>query len=59
MAQLLSAMRSPGRTERGGQVQLPPDEIRRMRENLSTKMVQIQLGDTLRLRIINQLSVLE
>lgn len=39
----------------GGQVQFTAEEIRLMREKLSTKMVQIQLGQDLRLRIINRL----
>lgn len=39
----------------GGQVQFTAEEIRQMREKLSTKMVQIQLGQDLRLRIIGRL----
>jgi hypothetical protein len=39
----------------GGQVQFTAEEIRQMREKLSTKMVQIQLGQDLRLRIIDRL----
>ncbi len=43
----------------GGQLQFTPEEIRQIRENLSSKMVQIQLGDNLRLRIINRLPELQ
>ena len=43
----------------GGQLQFTPDEVRQIREQLSTKMVQIQLGDSLRLRIINRLPELQ
>lgn len=39
----------------GGQLQFTAEEIRQIRKELSTKMVQIQLGDDLRLRIINRL----
>lgn len=39
----------------GGQVQFTAEEIQQMREKLSTKMVQIQLGNDLRLRIIDRL----
>ena len=39
----------------GGQVQFSAEEIQQMREKLSTKMVQIQLGNDLRLRIIDRL----
>ncbi len=39
----------------GGQLQFTFEEVRQMRENLTTKMVQIQLGDDLRLRIIERL----
>ncbi|HMS82346.1 MAG TPA: hypothetical protein PKD12_01685 [Nitrospira sp.] len=39
----------------GGQVQFTAEEIRQMREKLSSKMVQIQLGKDLRLRIIDRL----
>ena len=43
----------------GGQLQFTPEEIRQIREDLSSKMVQIQLGDNLRLRIINRLPELQ
>lgn len=43
----------------GGQVQFTAEEIRQMRERLSTKMVQIQLGNDLRLRIIDRLPELQ
>ncbi|MGE0467767.1 MAG: hypothetical protein AB7L09_08860 [Nitrospira sp.] len=39
----------------GGQLQFTAEEVRRTRENLATKMVQIQLGDDVRLRIIDRL----
>ena len=39
----------------GGQLQFTADEVRRIRESLAAKMVQIQLGDDLRLRIIDRL----
>lgn len=39
----------------GGQVQFTAEEVGRIRKSLATKMVQIQLGDDLRLRIINRL----
>lgn len=39
----------------GGHVQFTAEEIQQMREKLSTKMVQIQLGNDLRLRIIDRL----
>ncbi|MDH4370688.1 MAG: hypothetical protein OEV99_12705 [Nitrospira sp.] len=43
----------------GGQLQFTAEEVRQIRENLSTKMVQIQLGDDLRLRIIDRLPELQ
>lgn len=39
----------------GGQVHFTAEEIHQMREKLASKMVQIQLGDSLRLRIIDRL----
>lgn len=55
-AQLLTSLLIYNLVERnGGQVQFTAEEIRRMREKLSTKMVQIQLGQDLRLRIIDRL----
>ena len=39
----------------GGQLQFSAQEVRQMRDNLSTKMVQIQLGNDVRLRIIDRL----
>jgi hypothetical protein len=39
----------------GGQLQFTAEEVRQIRKDLTTKMVQIQLGDDLRLRIINRL----
>jgi hypothetical protein len=39
----------------GGQLQFTAEEVRQIREDLVTKMVQIQLGDDLRLRIIDRL----
>jgi DNA-binding NtrC family response regulator len=43
----------------GGQVQFTAEEIGHMREKLSNKMVQIQLGKELRLRIIDRLPELQ
>lgn len=43
----------------GGQLQFTTQEVREIRENLSTKMVQIQLGNDLRLRIIDRLPELQ
>ncbi|MBX3306431.1 MAG: hypothetical protein KF751_10330 [Nitrospira sp.] len=55
-AQLLTSLLIYHLVERcGGQVQFTAEEIREMREKLSTKMVQIQLGQDLRLRIIDRL----
>jgi hypothetical protein len=39
----------------GGQVQFKLEDAHRVRENLTTKMVQMQVGDEIRLRIINRL----
>ena len=38
----------------GGQIQFTVSDVNQIRENLSTKMVQIQLGDDVRLRIIDR-----
>lgn len=38
----------------GGQLQLTAAEVRQIRESLSTKVVQIQLGNDVRLRIIDR-----
>lgn len=55
-AQLLTSLLIYHLVERcGGQVQFTAEEILEMREKLSTKMVQIQLGQDLRLRIIDRL----
>ncbi len=43
----------------GGQLEFTTQEVRQIRENLSTKMVQIQLGNDLRLRIIDRLPELQ
>jgi hypothetical protein len=43
----------------GGQLQFTPEEVLQIRENLSTKMVQIQLGNNVRLRIIDRLPELQ
>ena len=43
----------------GGQLQFTVDEVKQIRQDLTTKMVQIQLGDDLRLRIINRLPELQ
>jgi hypothetical protein len=39
----------------GGQVQFNAEDAHRVRESLTTKMVQMQVGDEVRLRIINRL----
>ncbi|MCP9448923.1 MAG: hypothetical protein NNA31_07035 [Nitrospira sp.] len=39
----------------GGQLQFTVQEVRQIRDSLATKMVQIQLGDDVRLRIIDRL----
>ena len=39
----------------GGQVQFKVEDAHRVRESLTTKMVQMQVGDEVRLRIINRL----
>lgn len=38
-----------------GHLQFIVQEVQQIRDNLSTKMVQIQLGDDVRLRIIDRL----
>lgn len=43
----------------GGQLQFTVEEVQQIRKDLTTKMVQIQLGDDLRLRIINRLPELQ
>lgn len=43
----------------GGHVQFTAKELGRIRKNLATKMVQIQLGDDVRLRIIDRLPELQ
>ncbi|CUQ65817.1 hypothetical protein [Candidatus Nitrospira inopinata] len=39
----------------GGQLQFTLQEVRQIRDSLATKMVQIQLGNDVRLRIIDRL----
>jgi len=39
----------------GGHLHFTAQEVRQIRDNLSAKMVQIQLGDDVRLRIIDRL----
>ena len=39
----------------GGQVQFRLEDAKRVRASLSTKMVQMQVGDEVRLRIIDRL----
>ncbi len=43
----------------GGQLQLTAEEVRQIQMKLSSKMVQIQLGNDLRLRIIDRLPELQ
>ncbi|MDO9117379.1 MAG: hypothetical protein Q8N04_19495 [Nitrospira sp.] len=43
----------------GGQIQFTVNDVNQVRENLSTKMVQIQLGDDVRLRIIDRVPELQ
>jgi hypothetical protein len=38
----------------GGQLQFSAQDVHHIRESLSTKMVQIQLGDDVKLRIIDR-----
>ncbi len=59
-AQFLTSLLIYNLVERcGGQVAFTAEEIRNMREKLSSKMVQIQLGKDLRLRIIDRLPELQ
>jgi hypothetical protein len=39
----------------GGQVQFKVEDAQRVRANLTTKMVQMQVGDEVKLRIIDRL----
>jgi hypothetical protein len=39
----------------GGQIRFKLEDAHRVRESLTTKMVQMQVGDEIRLRIINRL----
>jgi hypothetical protein len=39
----------------GGHIQFKLEDAHRVRESLTTKMVQMQVGDEIRLRIINRL----
>jgi hypothetical protein len=39
----------------GGQIQFKLEDAHHVRESLTTKMVQMQVGDEIRLRIINRL----
>jgi hypothetical protein len=39
----------------GGQIQFKLEDANRVRESLATKMVQMQVGDEVRLRIIDRL----
>ena len=41
--------------QNGGQVQFKLEDAHRVRKNLATKMVQMQVGDEVRLKIINRL----
>lgn len=43
----------------GGQLQFTLQEVRQIRDSLATKMVQIQLGNDVRLRIIDRLPELQ
>ena len=43
----------------GGQIQFKLEDAHRVRESLATKMVQMQVGDEVRLRIINRLPELQ
>ena len=43
----------------GGQLQFNVQEVHQMRERLSTKMVQIQLGHDVKLRIIDRVPELQ
>jgi len=43
----------------GGQIQFKMEDANRVRESLTTKMVQMQVGDEVRLRIIDRLPELQ
>jgi len=43
----------------GGQLQFSAQDVRQMRERLSNKMVQIQLGNDVKLRIIDRVPELQ
>jgi hypothetical protein len=43
----------------GGQLQFSVQEVQQIRESLSSKMVQIQLGNDVKLRIIDRLPELQ
>ena len=43
----------------GGQLQFTVKEVQQIRENLSTKMIQIQLGNDVKLRIIDRVPELQ
>jgi hypothetical protein len=43
----------------GGQLQFSVQDVKQMRESLSSKMVQIQLGNDVRLRIIDRVPELQ
>jgi len=43
----------------GGQIQFKMEDARRVRESLTTKMVQMQVGAEVRLRIIDRLPELQ
>lgn len=43
----------------GGQLQFTAQEVQQMRESLSNKMVQIQLGNEVKLRIIDRVPELQ
>ncbi|MBH0178192.1 MAG: hypothetical protein HP491_10080 [Nitrospira sp.] len=43
----------------GGQLQFSVQDVQQMRESLSSKMVQIQLGNEVRLRIIDRVPELQ
>ncbi|MBH0185779.1 MAG: hypothetical protein HP477_10320 [Nitrospira sp.] len=43
----------------GGQLQFSVQDVQQMRERLSSKMVQIQLGNEVRLRIIDRVPELQ
>jgi len=43
----------------GGQLRFSVQEVQQIRENLSTKMVQIQLGNDVKLRIIDRVPELQ